>query len=487
MSFRTSSHLSNNPNQTGARFSAAATKILARMFVLPLCLSFLDSASVPPLEAAALPNRVSYDFDGNGISDLLWRDSQNGDLAIWLMDGAARPSKALVAAPRIAPEWQIAGVGDLDADTKADLVWRNTQTGEVAEWLMDGTTVKTWSTLSSGISQEWQIAGIGDLDGDGKADLVWRNTQTGDVAEWLVDGATVKAWSTLSSGIALEWQIAGIGDLDGDGKADLVWRNTQSGDVAEWLMNGATVKAWSTLSSGIDQAWQIAGIGDLDGDGRADLVWRNTQSGDVAEWLIIGTTVTARPTLALGLHPVWQIAGIGDFDGDGKADLVWRNMQSGEIAEWLINGPALKSWSLIEPGPQWANKPFSPVLADHLEVSLFSVELTSFTLNQTTLYEYSPKLRLTETEGKIGISVSVRLTANGGSNFTPPLVRRIEAGTTKEVLNNDSGGIVFTANISSVTAQISFTDDAGRTGSVTVSAPTSDSIYPAVPLTWKNQ
>jgi hypothetical protein len=437
MSFRTSSHLSNNPNQTGARFSAAATKILARMFVLPLCLSFLDSASVPPLEAAALPNRVSYDFDGNGISDLLWRDSQNGDLAIWLMDGAARPSKALVAAPRIAPEWQIAGVGDLDADTKADLVWRNTQTGEVAEWLMDGTTVKTWSTLSSGISQEWQIAGIGDLDGDGKADLVWRNTQTGDVAEWLVDGATVKAWSTLSSGIALEWQIAGIGDLDGDGKADLVWRNTQSGDVAEWL--------------------------------------------------IIGTTVTARPTLALGLHPVWQIAGIGDFDGDGKADLVWRNMQSGEIAEWLINGPALKSWSLIEPGPQWANKPFSPVLADHLEVSLFSVELTSFTLNQTTLYEYSPKLRLTETEGKIGISVSVRLTANGGSNFTPPLVRRIEAGTTKEVLNNDSGGIVFTANISSVTAQISFTDDAGRTGSVTVSAPTSDSIYPAVPLTWKNQ
>ncbi len=486
MRFGTSSYLSNKQNQTATRFSAAATKIWARMFALSLCLSFLNSASLSQLAAATLPNRTSYDFDGNGISDLLWRDTQTGDLAIWLMDGATRPSKTFVSPP-VDPGWQIAGVGDLDGDNKADLVWRNTQSGDVAEWLMDGTIVKAWSTLSSGIDREWQIAGTGDLDGDGKADLVWRNTRTGDVAEWLIDGTTVKAWSTLSSGIDQEWQIARIGDLNGDGKADLVWRNTRTGDVAEWLIDGTTVKAWSTLLSGLDQAWQIAGIGDLDGDGRADLVWRNTQTGDVAEWLINGTTVKTLSTLASGLSQAWQIAGIGDLDGDGKADLVWRNMQSGEVAEWLMNGATLKSWSTVEPGPQWANKPFAPVLADHLEVSLFSVELTPFTLNQMTLYEYLPKLRLTETGGKIGISVSVRLTANGGSNFTPPAVRRIEAGTTKEVLNNESSGIAFTNNISSITAQISFTDDAGRSGSVSVTAAASDTIYPGVSLTWQNQ
>src|SRR5436190_37063 len=82
----------------------------------------------------------------------------------------------------------------------------------------------------------------GDVDGDGKADLVWRNTQTGDLAVWLMNGAAVRQGPVVAPGVPLTWQVAHIGDLDGDGKADLVWRNTQTGDVAVWLMNGTNVK-----------------------------------------------------------------------------------------------------------------------------------------------------------------------------------------------------------------------------------------------------
>ena len=187
----------------------------------------------------------------------------------------------------------------------------------------------------------------------------------------------------------------------------------------------------------------------------------------------------------------WKIAGVFELDGDGKSDLVWRNTQSGEVAEWLMNGAALKSWSTIEPGSQWANKPFAPILADHMEVSQFSVDLTAVTINQApvtleprTIYEYLPKLRLTETGGELGISVTVRLSANGSSFLTLPRVGRIEAGTTKEVY--ESGGPAF-IGISFLTAQISYTDDAGRSGSVLVNAAASDTIYPAVALTWQNQ
>ena len=97
---------------------------------------------------------------------------------------------------------------------------------------------------------------------------------------------------------------------------------------------------------------------------------------------------------------------MADLDGDGKSDLIWRNTQSGDVAEWLMNGAALKSWSTIEPGSQWANKPFAPILADHMEVSQFKVDLTAVTIDHapvtlepTTIYEYLPKLRLTETGG----------------------------------------------------------------------------------------
>jgi hypothetical protein len=58
------------------------------------------------------------------------------------------------------------------------------------------------------------------------------------------------------------------------------------------------------------------------------------------------------------------------------------------------------------------------------------------------------------------------------SFFAPPVVRRVKAGTTKEVLNDEFGGVTFSSNISSINAQISFADDAGRSGSVSVNAAT---------------
>ena len=47
----------------------------------------------------------------------------------------------------------------------------------------------------------------GDLDGDGKADLVWRNLETGDVAAWLMDGVVLKQLGLVYAGVPLTWQI----------------------------------------------------------------------------------------------------------------------------------------------------------------------------------------------------------------------------------------------------------------------------------------
>jgi len=453
-----------------------------------LSFSILIFGVLNPPSTATTPKPTAYDFDGNGIRDLLWRNKETGDLAIWLMDGSNTAVKTVLIAG-VDRTWQVAGVGDFDGDNKADLLWRNTQNGDVAVWLMDGAAVKSWSTLASGLSLSWQVTGVGDLDGDSRADLLWRNTQSGDVAEWLLSGATVKSYSTLASGFDLAWQVTGVGDLDGDGKTDLVWRNIQSGDAAEWLMNGNSVKSYSLLASGLDLAWQVTGVGDLDGDGKSDLLWRNSQSGDTTEWLMNGSSVKSTSTLASALDRAWQVIGVGDLDGDGKADLVWRNTQNGSASEWLMNGAALKSWSMLYPGLQWANIPFAPIVADHLKVEMFTMNLVQFlsNINQTTITEYLPTLRLSETGGKIGLTLSVRLAANGNSFFLPPINSRIDAGSSREVLNNSTNGVAFSGDIRSIAAQISYTDDAGKSGVVTVSTLPFNAIYPAVSLDWQNQ
>ena len=51
------------------------------------------------------------------------------------------------------------------------------------------------------------IADIGDLDGDGKADIVLRNTNTGDVGVWLGNGLTLGSTGVIAAAVPLEWTI----------------------------------------------------------------------------------------------------------------------------------------------------------------------------------------------------------------------------------------------------------------------------------------
>jgi hypothetical protein len=48
--------------------------------------------------------------------------------------------------------------------------------------------------------------------GNGTDHLVWRHSQTGDVAAWLMTGVTVTAIPVIAAGVSLEWQITARGD-----------------------------------------------------------------------------------------------------------------------------------------------------------------------------------------------------------------------------------------------------------------------------------
>ena len=298
---------------------------------------------------ASLLSAFTYSADENGIptptvnpniADILFRNTQTGDVAGWLMNGLALSQGGIIYSG-LPLAWRIEGVGDLNGDGKSDIVFRNTQTGDVAAWLMDGLTLSQGVIVYSGLPLMWDIQAVGDLNADGKADLVFRNTQTGDVAGWLMDGVRLAQGAVIYSGLPAAWQIATSGDLNGDGKLDLVFRNTQTHDVAGWLMNGLALAQGAIIYSNLPTAWQIATAGDLDGDRKADLVFRNTQSGDVAGWLMSGLALTQGEVIYVGLPAAWHIMGMGDLDRDGRGDLVFRQAQTGDVAGWTMNGLAL--------------------------------------------------------------------------------------------------------------------------------------------------
>jgi hypothetical protein len=188
------------------------------------------------------------DFNGDGKADILWRDN-SGNLAIWEMNGTTILNANTAGVGNVATNWSVAGVGDFNGDGKADILWRNNNNGNVAIWEMNGTTVLNASTATFGnMPLTWSVAGTGDFNGDGMTDILWRDT-SGNIAIWEMNGTTILNQNSSGVGnLSTVWSVAETGDFNADGLSDVLWRDT-SGDIAIWFMNGTTITTGAGLGT----------------------------------------------------------------------------------------------------------------------------------------------------------------------------------------------------------------------------------------------
>ncbi|MUV13684.1 FG-GAP-like repeat-containing protein [Noviluteimonas gilva] len=257
------------------------------------------------------------DFNGDGRSDLAWRNL-SGQNAIWYSANSAT-RVGVTAVTNL--QWRIAGIGDFNGDGRADLLWRNSTTGANVIWRSGSSSFLTSVTS---LDSTWSVGGIGDFDGDGKSDIVWRNL-SGQNAIWRSGSSALR---TAVSTLPQPWRIAGVGDFSGDGRADLLWRNGSTGANSVWRSaSSATPTSVTTLAT----TWSAAGIGDFDGDGRADVVWRNV-SGQNAIWRSANSAMGV-PVTAIA-NTAWRIEAVADYNGDRRADLLWRNATTGNNVIW---------------------------------------------------------------------------------------------------------------------------------------------------------
>jgi hypothetical protein len=274
---------------------------------------------------------TANDFNGDGKSDILWRNDA-GALATWDMnDGTLLSSNPLGSVPA---NWKVAGTGDFNGDGKADILWRN-DTGPVAIWDMNDGNIIASNSLGS-VPTNWHIAGVGDFNGDTKSDILWRN-DSGVIATWDMNDGNLLSSNSLGS-VPDNWHIAGTGDFNGDHKSDILWRN-DAGALAIWDLNDGNLLASNSLGS-VPDNWKIAGIGDFNGDGKSDILWRN-DTGPVSIWDMNDGNILA--SNSLGSVPAnWTVSGIGDYNGDHKSDILWRN-DAGAVAIWDMNDGNLLS------------------------------------------------------------------------------------------------------------------------------------------------
>jgi hypothetical protein len=135
------------------------------------------------------------DFTKDGISDIFWKNQSTGETAIWeLNSNGVSPdpffSKGyLVQNVGANSAWVVEGVADINKDGVNDIVWRNSETNDTAIWSMgieDGETkIGTAYTLADKPSSaSWQLTSVADINRDGTPDFIWSNYETSENAVW---------------------------------------------------------------------------------------------------------------------------------------------------------------------------------------------------------------------------------------------------------------------------------------------------------------
>jgi FG-GAP-like repeat/Dual-action HEIGH metallo-peptidase len=292
---------------------------------------------------------VRYDFNGDGKADILWRETNSGATLEWLMNGGTISSAPGLHAGGNTG-WTISGIDDFTGDGKNDVLWRDNINGTTFLWTLNGGVISSSVMVHPGNNTAWSISTVGDFNGDEKADIMWRNNTTGQLYLWIMNGATITSSTVVHPGGNTGWSIIGSADFNGDNRNDVLWRNNTSGSTLLWTMNGAAITSSITVHGGGNTGWSIPGLGDINGDGRADILWRETVSGASIVWQMNGAAISSSTTLHSGGNLGWSVAQLANFDGDADVDLLWRNNSTGQTVLWLLGPSGITASSNVHSG-----------------------------------------------------------------------------------------------------------------------------------------
>jgi hypothetical protein len=286
------------------------------------------------------------DFNGDGKTDLLGRDLQNGQWWVAINNGSTF-TNSLWATWNPNVTWVDVKVGDFTGNGKDDIVGRYLQTGQWYVGVSTGSSFSTalWATWNPNVT--WVDVNVGDFNGDGKADIVGRWLQGGSWWAGISSGASFATSQWASWNPAVTWTDVRVGDFNGDGKSDIIGRDPQAGAWYVGLSNGSsafTTTLWASWSPTVH--WVDVRVGDFNGDGKDDIIGRVLESGQWYSGISNGSRFTTSLWATWSPAVTWVDVQVGDFNGDGKDDIAARVLQNGQIWTGLSNSSTAFNTSL---------------------------------------------------------------------------------------------------------------------------------------------
>lgn len=117
----------------------------------------------------------SGDFNRDGNADLVWQEGSSGPVELQYMNGITPVGGGLIANNPFGAGWKVVGVGNFNGDGISDLVWQQQSDSLVELQYMSGVTPVGGGVITnSPFGAGWNVVGVGDYNRDGQADLIYQ-------------------------------------------------------------------------------------------------------------------------------------------------------------------------------------------------------------------------------------------------------------------------------------------------------------------------
>jgi hypothetical protein len=155
------------------------------------------------------------DIDGDGDDDIITQDRRERRIEAALMSADFSARRILLDKQRIA-RWGVIDSADYDGDGQSDLLWRDISwggEGSAGVWHLTSSLDLSGDPLDLKLGLDHSVLGSADYDGDGSADLLVFNPLTRELVLWLMGGSGVLGFESLGT-LAEDWLPAGFNTHD---------------------------------------------------------------------------------------------------------------------------------------------------------------------------------------------------------------------------------------------------------------------------------
>lgn len=193
---------------------------------------------------------ASGDYDGNGCSDLIWRHATTNAHEMWLMKGPKVIGQGPITVPGASQLVATAPDYDANGDGRIDLIWKDLPSNVHKVRLMNGTTTIGGFHVAKGTG--WDLATTGNYDANRIGDLLWRNSSSGSVVQWLMTYDAASGTGQFRR--ETELRAAGAASTPVPSMSfagnSIAWRRPADGTYALWKMLGSTAASKTPMIGG---------------------------------------------------------------------------------------------------------------------------------------------------------------------------------------------------------------------------------------------